>query len=208
MDSGKTGRRGSRGGRVGYDRGGGAPFPVVRIFADGTGTTHFEDGCIELEPAGAIGSLSDAIPGGRVFFRRTDDDYDYDWHPTPARQFIILLNGEIEIETGDGEMRRIAGGEVLFLEDTTAPGHRTKNVGETPRWSVFIQTDAPVPYVPLRNSRSGCGGGARLLHAVDERAGADGRDVRGVAGARGDGGGALRRRGFWPETGAAVASGQ
>ncbi len=121
-------------------------FPVTRIFADDTGTTHFEDGELRLTPAGPIGSLSEAIPGARVMFRRTDGDYDYDWHPTPARQFIFLMNGEIEIEVGDGETRRFSGGQTIFLEDTEPPGHRTRNVGEAPRWSVFVQTDAPVDY--------------------------------------------------------------
>ena len=123
-------------------------YPVVRIYTDGSGITRFEDGQIPLHESGPIGSLSDAIEGARVRFRRTDGDYDYDWHPTPARQFIFLMNGEIEIETGDGEVRRFSGGETLFLEDTSPPGHRTRNIGETPRWSVFVQTDAPVPYRP------------------------------------------------------------
>ncbi|TVR73282.1 MAG: hypothetical protein EA427_02300 [Spirochaetaceae bacterium] len=121
-------------------------FPVVRIYTDATGTTHFEDGVIPLHRAGPIGSLSDAIEGARLRFRRTDGDYDFDWHPTPARQFIFLMNGEIEIEVGDGEVRRLAGGETLLLEDVTPPGHKTRNIGESPRWSVFVQTDAPLPY--------------------------------------------------------------
>jgi mannose-6-phosphate isomerase-like protein (cupin superfamily) len=123
-------------------------FPVIRIRADEAGVTHFEDGAIPLDPAGPIGSLSVPVPDARVLFRSTGPDYDYDWHPTPARQFIFMMSGEIEIETGDGEIRRIGAGQTLFLEDTTPPGHRTRNVGETPRLSVFVQTDAPVPYRP------------------------------------------------------------
>ena len=125
-------------------------YPVVRIFTDKSGTTRFEDGEIPLQASGPIGSLSESIGEVRVQFRRTDGDYDYSWHPTPARQFIFLMNGEIEIETGDGEVRRFSGGTTLFLEDVTPPGHRTRNIGETPRWSVFARTDAPVPYRPRR----------------------------------------------------------
>lgn len=140
-----TNRGGERGGE------GGKPwFPVVRIYADSEGVTHFEDGEIELHPAGEIGSLSDAIPDSRVVFRRTDEGYDFDWHPTPARQFIMMMNGEIEIEVGDGETRRITGGQTLFLEDTEAPGHKTRNIGVTPRWSVFVQTESSVPYRAVR----------------------------------------------------------
>lgn len=123
-------------------------FPVVRIYTGEDGATHFEDGRIRLEPAGEIGDLSAGIPNATVRFRRTDEGYDYDWHPTPARQFIFMMSGEIEITTGDGAVRRIAAGETLFLEDTEPPGHRTRNIGATPRWSVFVQTDADVPYIP------------------------------------------------------------
>jgi hypothetical protein len=121
----------------------------VRIYTGTDGITHFEDGRIPLEPAGEIGDLSKAIPGGTVCFRRTDGDYDYDWHPTPTRQFILMMSGAIEIEVGDGEVRRITAGQTLFLEDVAPPGHRTRNAGPTPRWSVFVQTDEDVPYVPV-----------------------------------------------------------
>ncbi|MFP4152124.1 MAG: hypothetical protein ACLFR8_08755 [Alkalispirochaeta sp.] len=128
-------------------------FPVVRIFTGEDGITHFEDGLIPLVPAGEIGDLSEAIPGGTVRFRRTDADYDYDWHPTPARQFIFMMSGAIEIEVGDGEIRRINAGQTLFLEDLASPGHRTRNAGPTPRWSVFVQTNENVPYKAIPSRR-------------------------------------------------------
>jgi hypothetical protein len=121
-------------------------FPVTRIYSDSAGVTHFEDGVIELSPGGPIGMLSDPIDTARTIFRSTDADYNYDWHPTPARQFILMMSGEIEVEVGDGTVRRFAVGDALFLEDTSPPGHRTRNIGEVPRYSVFIQTESPVPY--------------------------------------------------------------
>lgn len=121
-------------------------FPVVRIYQDESNVTHFEDGEIETTEAGPIGFLSEAIPNARVVFRITEADYDYDWHPTPARQFIAMVTGAIEITVGDGETRTIRAGQTLFLEDTRPPGHKTRNVGETPRYSIFIQTEAEVPY--------------------------------------------------------------
>ena len=121
-------------------------FPVLRIYSDAGGVTHFEDGRIELRSAGEIGRLSDAIGPAEVVFRSTGADYDYDWHPTPARQFVVVVTGAIEIEVGDGERRVIEAGTTLFLEDTEGQGHRTRNVGAVPRYSIFIQTAAAVPY--------------------------------------------------------------
>jgi len=121
-------------------------FPVVRIFQDESGVSHFEDGEVETRASGPIGFLSDQIPDATIVLRVTEADYDYDWHPTPARQFIAMMTGAIEVTVGDGETRTIRAGETLFLEDLDPPGHKTRNVGDTPRYSIFIQTDAPIPY--------------------------------------------------------------
>jgi quercetin dioxygenase-like cupin family protein len=111
---------------------------ITRIRADASGVTSFDELEIPLEDAGLIGRLSQPVAAESVVFRETGADYDYDWHPAPARQFVVLLDGEIEIEVGSGEIRRFAGGEVLLLEDTTGRGHRTRNVGPVPRRSLFV----------------------------------------------------------------------
>jgi oxalate decarboxylase/phosphoglucose isomerase-like protein (cupin superfamily) len=126
-------------------------FPITRVLQDDDGTTHVEDGEIVTRASGAIGFLSDAVDPANIVFRVTDGDYDYDWHPAPTRQFVLMLTGAIEITVGDGETRTIRAGETILLEDTRPPGHRTRNVGETPRYSVFVATDAAIPY---RHGRS------------------------------------------------------
>ena len=111
---------------------------LTRIRSDDAGVTRFDEIEIPLEDAGEIGRLSQPAAAESVVFRETGADYDYDWHPAPARQLVVLLDGEIEIEVGDGEVRRFAGGEVLLLEDTAGRGHRTRNVGPVPRRSLFV----------------------------------------------------------------------
>ncbi|NBC28799.1 MAG: hypothetical protein GVY29_02280 [Spirochaetes bacterium] len=66
-----------------------------------------------------------------------------------------MMSGEIEIEVGDGEKRRIRAGDTLFLEDTEPPGHKSRNIGEVPRYSVFLRTEAPVPFVSPANRGPG-----------------------------------------------------
>lgn len=114
---------------------------VTRVYADEHGESHFEDQEIELRDAGPIGHLSDPIPARSVIFRTNEPSYDYDWHPAPQRQFIVLLDGAIEIEVADGARRTFRGGEVLLLEDTTGRGHRTRNVEPRERRSLFIVLD-------------------------------------------------------------------
>jgi hypothetical protein len=118
---------------------------VTRIRTGDDGATRFDEIDIPLEEAWKIGRLSDPLGAESVIFRETGADYDHDWHPAPARQLVVLLNGEIEIEVGAGEVRRFGGGDILLLEDTTGRGHRTRNVGPVPRRSLFVRLDPNAP---------------------------------------------------------------
>ena len=111
---------------------------VTRIYADTDGVTHFADLEIPLQGAGDIGRLSTLQPGNGVIFRETGANYGYDWHPAPRKQWIILLDGEISIETGDGSIRRFQAGDVLRLEDTEGRGHKTRQLSAGLRRSLFI----------------------------------------------------------------------
>jgi hypothetical protein len=111
---------------------------ITRVYADEQGESHFGEMEIALRDAGEIGHLSAAIPARSVIFRTNSPDYDYDWHPAPRRQFIVLLDGELEIEVSDGQRRTFAGGEILLVEDTTGKGHKSRHVKKIERRSVFI----------------------------------------------------------------------
>jgi hypothetical protein len=114
---------------------------VTRVYADGAGDSHFAELEVRLKDGGAIGRLSPAHPVTDIIFRENDGDYDYDWHCAPQRQYIVLLDGEIELETSDGETRRFRGGDILLVEDVTGRGHRTRTVDSQPRRSLFVTLD-------------------------------------------------------------------
>lgn len=90
------------------------------------------------QDAGIIGSLSEKIPVKDIIFREVLPSYDYDFHNAPQKQYIILLDGEIEIETSLGDVRRFRAGDVLLVEDTTGKGHKTRNLTPVKRRSIFI----------------------------------------------------------------------
>ena len=116
-------------------------FSITRIYSDQHGDSHFEDLEVPLSNAGDIGLLSEAVPAKSVIFREVLPSYDYDFHNAPRRQYIILLDGEIEIETSLGDKRRFRGGEILLVEDTAGRGHRTRNIIPAARKSIFIALD-------------------------------------------------------------------
>ena len=113
-------------------------FSLTRIYSDSKGDSHFEDIAVPLNDAGDIGSLSETLPANGVIFREVLPTYDYDFHTAPQRQYIILLDGEIEIETSLGDTRIFKAGEILLVEDTEGKGHKTRNLKPEKRRSVFI----------------------------------------------------------------------
>ena len=113
-------------------------FSITRLFSDSNGDSQFGEMQVELKDAGMIGRLSEEIPAKGIILREVDKDYDWTFHNAPQRQFLILLDGEIEIETSLGEKRIFKDGDILLLEDTTGKGHRTRNTKAIKRKSIFI----------------------------------------------------------------------
>ncbi|MDN3656080.1 hypothetical protein QWZ08_10615 [Ferruginibacter paludis] len=110
----------------------------TRIFADDNGDSHFEVVYVPLVDKGIMGSLSMPFETNALIFRENKADYDWDFHNAPTRQFIILLDGEIKITTSLGVVRRFRGGEILLVEDTAGAGHKTENILQSIRKSLFI----------------------------------------------------------------------
>ena len=111
---------------------------ITRIYTDLNGDSQFEVIEIPLLDEGEIGFLSNNINVKSLQFRTVSPDYDYDFHHAPQRQYIVLLDGGVEIETSLGEIRQFPTGEILLVEDTTGKGHRTKNLEKKQRTSIFV----------------------------------------------------------------------
>ncbi|ATL42279.1 hypothetical protein OZ664_02730 [Elizabethkingia sp. HX WHF] len=114
---------------------------ITRIYNDSNGNSHFEDVAVALSDYGAIGFLSQNIKVSQLQFRKVVPEYDYDFHCAPQKQYIVLLDGGVEIETSLGQKRVFQSGEVLWVEDTIGKGHKTKNLEHKERTSLFIHID-------------------------------------------------------------------
>ena len=116
-------------------------FPLVRVVSTSDGGTQFVDDAVPLTDGGDVGRLSEVSAAGTVAFRETDDTYDWALHTAPARQLILLLDGQIEVTVaGDGarETRVFSGGDVLLVEDVSGRGHATRQLSKGVRRSVFV----------------------------------------------------------------------
>jgi hypothetical protein len=116
---------------------------MIRVYTGDDGASHFEDLDIALDDKGGMGRISDLWPGKGVIFREVDGDYALDFHTAPRRQFVINLTGSVDIEVGDGSVRRIGPGGILLAEDTTGQGHISRAVGGEPRSCLFIPLTEP-----------------------------------------------------------------
>ena len=111
---------------------------IHNLFADARGETHFRDLEVTWVEERDFSKFSKCLPATGIIFRETSGDYDLDWHPAPRRQYIINLDGAVQITASDGEARIIGAGEVLLVEDTCGKGHLSKSVGGKMRRSIFV----------------------------------------------------------------------
>lgn len=124
----------------------------VRMYADADGESHFEDVEIPMESVttstgvstskGHSGALEGALTFTRVDPSSTDPGSPSSgergpWHPEPHSEFIVYLEGEVEIQVSDGEIRRFGPGKLLLADDTTGKGHRNRRLTPEMR-SIFI----------------------------------------------------------------------
>jgi hypothetical protein len=114
---------------------------ILRIYTGPDNKSHFEDLTVPLKSGGKVGFLSELVKATGVVFRETGGDYNYDFHTAPRRQYVVNLEGEVEIEVGDGTRRILHAGEILLAEDTTGQGHISRAVAGKPRKSLFILLD-------------------------------------------------------------------
>jgi hypothetical protein len=112
-------------------------FKVTRVYAGTDGESRFEEAEYPLMDGGSIGYLSAKVKVTNLVFRKVPPGYD-DLHNAPQKQFVVLLDGAVEIETSLGERRIFSQGHILLMEDTTGKGHRSRNVKPVERNSIFI----------------------------------------------------------------------
>ena len=49
------------------------------------------------------------------------------WHIPPGRVLAVWLDGIVEFETSDGEVRRVSAGNAVLVEDTHGKGHISRH---------------------------------------------------------------------------------
>ncbi|MDF1797009.1 MAG: hypothetical protein P1U63_10780 [Coxiellaceae bacterium] len=88
------------------------------------------------------GKIVEPLPVEQIIFGEVGDECrEIDWHNAPCRQYIIMLQGAMEIELGSGEKKQFQVGEILLAEDLTGQGHITRAASEGVRRYLAVACD-------------------------------------------------------------------
>lgn len=118
------------------------PVVITRIFTGPDGLAHAEDielnrnarGVTEMFKAtGAQFSVRPPTPGAKPDTTAAAPSDAPGWHTGPARQFVITLSGNSEVEVSGGVHVAAGPGHINLIEDTTGKGHITRNFGPEDR---------------------------------------------------------------------------
>ena len=61
------------------------------------------------------------------------------WHPSPQKQWVICLAGEMGYEAGDGTEFMLRPGTCVLTTDTRGKGHNSWNAGTVPVRLALVQ---------------------------------------------------------------------
>ena len=120
---------------------------ITRIFTGPDGLAHAEDIELKLNPrgvadmlkaTGAEFSVRPPTAGANPNNTAASAANDPGWHTGPARQFVITLSGNSEVEVSGGVHVLAGPGHINLIEDTTGKGHITRNFGPEDRIALTI----------------------------------------------------------------------
>ena len=107
----------------------------VRLYADSSGESHFEDLQEELTetdfaPPAAPLNLSTLMNATKAGFLAAPAGWIGAWHPSSGRNLFFVISGDWELEASDGEIRRFGPGSIVKVEDTSGKGHASRVIGD------------------------------------------------------------------------------
>ena len=123
------------------------PVVITRIYTGPDGLAHAEDISLKLtergasemfKATGAEFSVRPPTRGANPRNTSASDPNDPGWHTGPARQFVITLSGQSEVEVSGGIHVLAGPGHINLIEDTTGKGHITRNFGPDDRIALTI----------------------------------------------------------------------
>ena len=99
---------------------------LTRVYSGSDGQSHFGEFELPVEDKPGVGPQSISLKATEVFYRENKGGHESDWHRATQKQFVVLLEGELEVEVGDGSKHRFTAGDIFLCEDATGQGHKVR----------------------------------------------------------------------------------
>jgi cupin domain len=107
----------------------------ARLYADAKGETHLEQVALKLDeadyrPPAPMLFVSHAMQAGALQFVRLPSGWTGENICPPQHQFLICLEGQLELRASDGKRHTFGPGDTVLMEDTSGRGHASHVKGE------------------------------------------------------------------------------
>ena len=121
---------------------------LPELFTDVDGRARFRDAAVALDDGTPLTRLSALQASGGCQFRRSPAGFASDFHCTTTPQWLVVLQGRMEIGLQDGSTRVFGPGECFYSNDTLPPGatfdaklhgHRSRLLGDDALVTLFVR---------------------------------------------------------------------
>ena len=105
----------------------------LRIYATPDGESHFDEVDLpttpqSVHPDATPFDVTASYPASRIRFTRIPAGMrQVEWHTVPEPVLTVRLDGAVEYETSDGDVRNVSAGSFVLVEDTHGKGHLSRH---------------------------------------------------------------------------------
>jgi quercetin dioxygenase-like cupin family protein len=121
---------------------------VIHLYSGDDGQSHIREVDVTIDELGGGFGESFPIPnagevGTKFVVAPPDPGGSWsDYHVAPHRRISVCLRGGMEIDCCNGEVRLVQPGEIIFADDCTGRGHKTRWVeSETRFMTISVHPD-------------------------------------------------------------------
>lgn len=121
---------------------------LTTLVTEADGRARFRDEAMPLAEGTPASRLSALMASGGCQFRQSPPGFASSFHCTTTPQWLVVLQGRMEIGLQDGSTRVFGPGQCFYSNDTLPAGatfdpdlhgHRSRQLGDEPLVTLFVR---------------------------------------------------------------------